>query len=51
MAPGAPRAIHEKRSSASRTAYLAEPGVVGKISQCDGEGCNFAIGPRSGWIA
>ena len=49
--PGAARAIHEKRLSGSRVAYLAESGVVGKITQCDGDWCNFAVGTRSGWIA
>lgn len=49
--PGEPRAIHEKRTSDSRVAYLAEPGVVGKIAQCDGDWCKFAVGTRSGWIA
>ena len=49
--PGQPRAIHEKAASASRVAYLAEPGVVGKIEQCDGDWCKFAVGARSGWIA
>ena len=49
--PGQPRAIHEKAASASRVAYLAEPGVVGRIEQCDGDWCNFTIGQRSGWIA
>ena len=49
--PGAPRAIHEKRNSASRVAYLAEPGVVGRIEDCDGAWCRFAVGKRSGWIS
>ena len=48
--PGSPRAIHEKRDRASRIAYLAEPGVVGRIEDCDGEWCNFTIGKRVGWI-
>ena len=49
--PGQPRAIHEKKARASRTAYLAEPGVVGRIEQCDGDWCKFAVGSQSGWIA
>ena len=49
--PGQPRAIHEKRSSVSRVAYLAEPGVVGRIEDCDGDWCRFSIGKRAGWIA
>ena len=49
--PGQPRAIHEKRDRASRVAYLAEPGVVGRIEDCDGAWCRFAVGKRQGWIA
>ena len=48
--PGQPRAIHEKKARASRTAYRAEPGVVGRIEQCDGDWCKFAVGSQSGWI-
>ena len=48
--PGAPRAIHEKRDRASRVAYLAEPGVVGRIEACDGAWCKFSVGRRAGWI-
>ena len=48
---GAPRAIREDHASASRIAYLAEPGVVGRIERCDGDWCKFTVGPRSGWIA
>ena len=49
--PGQPRPIHEKRATASRVAYLVESGVVGRIEQCDGDWCKFAVGKRSGWIA
>ena len=49
--PGAPRAIHEERNRASRVAYLAEPGVVGRIEDCDGAWCHIAVGKRLGWIA
>ena len=49
--PGEPRAIHEKRDRASRVAYLAEPGVVGRIEDCDGNSCRFEIGKRRGFIA
>ena len=49
--PGQPRAIHEQRDQTSRVAYLAEPGVVGRIEDCDGEWCKFSVGKRGGWIA
>ena len=48
--PGQPRAIHEQRDRASRVAYLAEPGVVGRIEDCDGNWCRITIGKRAGWI-
>ena len=49
--PGQPRAIHEKRDRASRVAYLAEPGVVGRIEVCDDSWCRIEIGKRRGFIA
>ena len=49
--PGQPRAVHERSQSTSRVAYLAEPGVVGRIEKCDGHWCKFAVGARAGWIA
>jgi len=49
--PGEPRAIYEKRDRASRVAYLAEPGVVGRIEDCDGDWCKLIVGKRAGWIA
>ena len=51
VTPGQPRPIHEERNAASRVAYLAEPGVVGRIEACDGNWCKFAVGKRAGWIA
>ncbi len=48
--PGEPRPIHEKRAAASRIAFLAEPGVVGKLDRCDGDWCRIALGKRGGWI-
>ena len=49
--PGEPRPIHEKPTPVSRIAYLAEPGVVGRIEQCDGSWCKLSVGKRAGWIA
>jgi SH3-like domain-containing protein len=48
--PGEPREIREKRAAASRVAFLAEPGVVGKLQECDGDWCRLAVGKRAGWI-
>ena len=49
--PGQPRRIHEQRNPGSRVAYLAEAGVVGRIENCNGAMCSFAVGRRTGWIA
>ena len=48
--PGEPRPIHERKTADSRIAYLAEPGVLGKLQECDGDWCRIAIGKRRGWI-
>lgn len=48
--PGDPRPLHEKRAAASRIAFLAEPGVTGKLEKCDGDWCRFAVGKRKGWV-
>ena len=48
--PGPPRPIYERRNLTSRVAYLADPGVVGRIADCDGATCKFAVGSRTGWI-
>ncbi len=49
--PGKPRNIHAEASPASRVAYTAESGVVGRIDTCDGRWCHIAIGKREGFIA
>jgi SH3-like domain-containing protein len=49
--PGGLRDIHVEASNASRVAYKAEPGVVGRIDKCDGGWCHIAIGKRQGFIA
>jgi SH3-like domain-containing protein len=48
--PGGPRPIHEKPNPASRVAYLAEHGVVGRIDKCSVGWCRIKIGPRQGHI-
>ena len=48
--PGEPRRIHERPDAASRVAFLAEHGVVGRLEDC-GEGwCRIRIGKREGHI-
>jgi SH3-like domain-containing protein len=48
--PGKPRPIHERADSASRVAYHAEPGVVGRIDKCGGGWCRIKIGKREGHV-
>ena len=48
--PGEPRPIHEKPNSASRIAYRAEHGVVGRVDKCANGWCRIAIGQREGHI-
>jgi SH3-like domain-containing protein len=45
-----PRPIHVKPDASSRVAYNAEPGVVGRISDCDNGWCHIQIGKREGNI-
>ena len=48
---GEPRSIHVKPNANSSVRYRAEPGVVARLEQCDGNWCKIHIGPRDGWIA
>ena len=48
--PGDPRPIHVKPDAASRVAYLAEHGVVGRIEKCREGWCRIKIGKREGHI-
>jgi SH3-like domain-containing protein len=45
-----PRPIHVKPDEASRVAYNAEPGVVGRIGDCEGGWCHIQVGKRGGYI-
>lgn len=45
-----PRPIHVKPDETSRVAYNAEPGVVGRISDCESGWCRIQIGTRRGHI-
>ncbi|HEX8063401.1 MAG TPA: SH3 domain-containing protein [Allosphingosinicella sp.] len=42
--------LHEDRGENSKVRYLAQPGVVGRISKCDGEWCLFDVRGRQGYI-
>ena len=47
---GSVRQIKAEPSDSSRTRFLAEPGVVGRISKCREGWCRIAVGKRSGFI-
>lgn len=45
------RPLRQGPSEDARVRFLAEPGVVGRLSDCDGGGwCRFKVGGREGYI-
>ncbi len=44
------RAMRVSPDARSPVAYRAEPGVVGRISDCDNGWCMFDVKGRAGWI-
>lgn len=44
------RPLHEAASASSAILYRAEPGVVGKISDCANGWCQLDVRGRRGWI-
>ena len=46
-----PRPMHEAANGSSRILYLAQPGVVGRLSDCAGEWCALDVGGRRGYIS
>jgi SH3-like domain-containing protein len=49
--PGQPRPIRADASDNARVRYLAQPGVVGRIDKCKGDGwCRIEIGKREGYV-
>jgi SH3-like domain-containing protein len=47
---GAPRPVRVDASEVAKPRYLAEPGVVGRISKCRDGWCRIDIGDREGYI-
>jgi SH3-like domain-containing protein len=47
---GAVRPMREEPSVSAAVAYRAEPGVVGRISDCADGWCRFDVKGRKGWI-
>ncbi|MBK6801076.1 SH3 domain-containing protein [Novosphingobium sp.] len=47
---GAPAPLREKGEAAARLLWKVAPGVVGKLGDCGGGWCEFAVGPRKGFV-
>jgi SH3-like domain-containing protein len=47
---GEPRPMHEEPNDASRIAYRAAPGVVGRLAKCKGDWCLLDVGGKRGYI-
>ncbi|WP_206374202.1 SH3 domain-containing protein [Sneathiella chinensis] len=45
-----PRPLYEDPKEDSEVLLLAEPGVQGKLLQCDGEWCQVEIAGNEGWL-
>lgn len=46
----APAPLHEEPRAESKIRYRAEPGVVGRLSECTVDWCRFEVGKRGGYI-
>jgi SH3-like domain-containing protein len=44
----APRPVHARPEESSRVRYLAEPGAVGRLEECDDGWCQISFGQREG---
>lgn len=44
------RAVYEEPDEKSPVVLLAEPGVVGKLNECDGRWCEIDIAGLTGWL-
>ena len=49
--PGNPRPLRADRNDAANVRYMAQPGVVGRIDKCKGDGwCRIEIGKKEGYV-
>ena len=46
-----PHPMYEAPDEGSKTIYIAEPGVVGRLSDCEGNWCQLDVGGRRGYIS
>ena len=44
------RPLHEAPNGGSRVMYMAQPGVVGRLTSCSGDWCEFEAGGRRGHV-
>jgi len=49
--PGQSRSIRVGPYDGAKPEYMAEPGVVGRISKCDDGWCRIEVGSRKGYIS
>lgn len=45
-----PRPMREAPNAGAKIRFLAEPGVVGRLSDCEGDWCHFDVGGREGFV-
>ncbi len=45
-----PAEMHEQANGNSRLLWRLAPGVVGKLGDCGSGWCQFAVGPRQGYV-
>jgi SH3-like domain-containing protein len=48
--PGDPRPVRVEPSDGAKVRYMAEQGVVGRISKCASGWCHIEVGKRDGYI-
>jgi SH3-like domain-containing protein len=48
--PGGVRSLHVKPDPSSRVTSKVEPGVVGRLDQCDSGWCEMTVGNRVGFV-
>ena len=48
--PGDPRPLRVRPDEGAKTQYMAEQGVVGRISKCSNGWCRIEIGSRRGYV-
>lgn len=50
MIKGAVRALHQRPDPTSAVVARAEPGVIGRLLECQGNWCRIEAGDHTGWV-